>query len=261
MTVIVDGTNGVTTPGVTNSGSETISGTLQISGLPVLPLTILTLANTSTTSFVGVISGTTLTVSSVVSGTVQVGQVLSGLGVTAGTSIVALGTGTGGTGTYTVSTSQTVASVTFSVVGFDFYNIPSTAKRAVVMFSAFSTSGTSPAIIQLGSGSIEATGYNGMAGLISTVNNTTRAYAPTTGFSIYGNSTAVATHSYNGAAILNLMGSNTWTISGSIAALNAIDIVILSGAKILSGALNRIRITTVGGTDFFDAGSINIMYE
>lgn len=56
------------------------------------------------------ISTTTMTVSAVASGRLFVGQKISGAGVTAGTYITALGTGTGGTGTYTVSTSQTVSS-------------------------------------------------------------------------------------------------------------------------------------------------------
>jgi len=60
----------------------------------------------------GAIAGTTLTVSAVSSGTLYVGQTIQGAGVTANTMITALGTGTGGTGTYTVSTSQTVASET-----------------------------------------------------------------------------------------------------------------------------------------------------
>lgn len=60
----------------------------------------------------GAISGTTLTVSAVTSGTLAVGQTISGTGVAAGTTINALGTGTGGTGTYTVSASQTVSSTT-----------------------------------------------------------------------------------------------------------------------------------------------------
>lgn len=61
-------------------------------------------------AFTGAIAGTTLTVSAVASGTLAVGQVISGAGVTAGTTITASGTGTGGTGTYTVSASQTVSS-------------------------------------------------------------------------------------------------------------------------------------------------------
>lgn len=69
-------------------------------------------------SFTGVvtgsISGTTLTVTAVTAGSLSVGQTISGTGVTSGTTITALGTGTGGVGTYTVSASQTVASVKIS---------------------------------------------------------------------------------------------------------------------------------------------------
>ncbi|VWC89751.1 Tail fiber protein [Burkholderia aenigmatica] len=68
-------------------------------------------------SFTGSISGTTLTVTAVASGTVQVGQVLSGTGITSGTQILALGTGTGGVGTYTVSASQTASSTTITASG------------------------------------------------------------------------------------------------------------------------------------------------
>ena len=70
----------------------------------------ITISNNNTSSFTGSISGTTLTVSAVASGTVLVGAVISGTGVTAGTRITAYGTGTGGTGNYTIDTSQTVSS-------------------------------------------------------------------------------------------------------------------------------------------------------
>ena len=69
-----------------------------------------TITDASYALVTGSISGTTLTVSAVTSGTVKVGATISGSGVTAGTTITALGTGTGGTGTYTVSASQTVSS-------------------------------------------------------------------------------------------------------------------------------------------------------
>lgn len=58
------------------------------------------------------IATTTMTVTAVTSGTLAVGQIVTGTGITPGTTITALGTGTGGTGTYTVSASQTVASTT-----------------------------------------------------------------------------------------------------------------------------------------------------
>jgi len=63
-------------------------------------------------TFTATISTTTMTVSAVSAGTIAVGQTISGTGVTAGTTITALGTGTGGAGTYTISPSQTVASAT-----------------------------------------------------------------------------------------------------------------------------------------------------
>jgi len=69
----------------------------------------------STSSFTGSISGTTLTVTAVDSGSIIIGQVLTGTGVTSGTQITSQLTGTSGsTGTYTVSASQTVASTTIT---------------------------------------------------------------------------------------------------------------------------------------------------
>jgi hypothetical protein len=58
----------------------------------------------------GSIAGTTLTITAVAAGILAVGTVIQGTGVTAGTTITAYGTGTGGAGTYTVGTSQSVSS-------------------------------------------------------------------------------------------------------------------------------------------------------
>jgi hypothetical protein len=65
-------------------------------------------------SFTASISGTTMTVSAVASGTIDLAMQISGTGVTAGTRITAYGTGSGGVGTYTVSPSQTVTSRTIT---------------------------------------------------------------------------------------------------------------------------------------------------
>ena len=65
-------------------------------------------------AFTGAISGTTLTVSAISSGAICVGQSIAGTGVAGGTTITAAGTGTGGTGTYTVSFGQTVSSESMS---------------------------------------------------------------------------------------------------------------------------------------------------
>jgi len=68
-------------------------------------------------SFTGSIAGTTLTITAVGSGTVTIGQILSGSGIASGTQIVSLGSGTGGTGTYNVQTSQTATSTTIAATG------------------------------------------------------------------------------------------------------------------------------------------------
>ena len=59
---------------------------------------------------VGSIAGATLTITEMLAGAFAVGQSLTGTGVSPNTSISALGTGTGGDGTYTITPAQTVAS-------------------------------------------------------------------------------------------------------------------------------------------------------
>jgi hypothetical protein len=76
----------------------------------------ITISDNASAVFTASISGTTMTVSAVASGTVLVGGVITGTGVTAGTRIVGYGTGTGGTGTYTVDISQTVSSTTINAL-------------------------------------------------------------------------------------------------------------------------------------------------
>jgi len=81
-------------------------------GTLVVPEQINVLALTA--AFTGSISGTTLTVTAITSGTIVTAMVISGLGITPGTTVVSLGTGSGGVGTYTVGTSQTVASTSIT---------------------------------------------------------------------------------------------------------------------------------------------------
>ncbi|OBQ41994.1 MAG: hypothetical protein AN484_19825 [Aphanizomenon flos-aquae WA102] len=74
------------------------------------------ISNPSAATFTGSISGTTLTVTTVFNGTIAVGQAIFGQNIQQNTVITALGTGTGGVGTYTVSNSQTVASTAINSV-------------------------------------------------------------------------------------------------------------------------------------------------
>jgi hypothetical protein len=125
-----DGT-GVMTVTAVGSGAIVVGGAISGTGVQAGTTVLAQLTGTTggigtyTVSIPQTVASTTitqtsglLTVSAVSSGTLGVGDVLSGTGVTAGTSIVALGTGTGGTGTYVVNTSQTAASTTITASGY-----------------------------------------------------------------------------------------------------------------------------------------------
>lgn len=144
-----------------------------------------------------------------------------------------------------------------SGTSIDFTSIPSWVKRITVMFQGVSTTGTSVYLLQVGSGSVSITGYNSAAGVIE---GTTayQAGGSTAGF--YLANVSANTNTISGVATLVTLGSNIWVISGAIK-LSSTRAAYFGGDVTLSGTLDRIRLTTVGGTDTFDAGSINILYE
>jgi hypothetical protein len=98
----------------------------------------------SSATFTGSISSTTMTVTTMLNGTIAVGQAVFGEGIAQNTVITALGTGTGGVGTYTVSNTQTVASTA----------INTTSAPAVVTGSIAGTtltvSGVTSGILKIG---------------------------------------------------------------------------------------------------------------
>jgi hypothetical protein len=214
-------------------------------------------------TFTGSISGTTLTVTAVSAGTIQVGQVIAGTGVTAGTTITALGTGTGSTGTYTVSASQTVASTAIRTVALDFTGIPSWVKRITVMFQGVSTNGGGYLQIQLGtSAGIDNTASSYFGAESTPVGATNLQNS--TGFIIKSNMTAA--NICHGVVTLHLVNAatNAWAQAGIIALSNTTQVGSSAGSKALSGTLDRLRIigsTTGLPVDTFDAGTINILYE
>jgi len=149
--------------------------------------------------------------------------------------------------------------VSASSTSVDFTSIPSWVKRITVMFNGVSTNGTSNYIVQLGdSGGIETTGYLGSAGLIqNSASSATANY--TTGFGVL--TTPGAASVLHGALVVSLIGSNSWVATGVFGLSNTAIPAFGGGAKTLSDTLTQVRITTVNGTDTFDAGSINILYE
>jgi hypothetical protein len=147
--------------------------------------------------------------------------------------------------------------VTASGTSVDFTSIPSWVKRITVMFNGVSTNGTSIVLVRLGtSGGVEATSY--VSG---------GAFSPT-GSNVYVTSNtglnlpqAAAAAVSTGLMTICSVGSNLWVSSYAGVNSGESGASTAGGSKTLSGTLDRIRITTVNGTDTFDAGSINILYE
>ena len=141
----------------------------------------------------------------------------------------------------------------------DFTSIPSWVKRITMMFSGMSTNGTSLPQIQLGAGSVTTTGYLSSSAFISNASNTTGQATATTGFVINQNGATLVSQ---GSIIFSSMGSNLWVAQGVLYQSTATTYTIfITGSITLSGTLDRVRLTTVNGTDTFDAGSVNILYE
>jgi len=163
-------------------------------------------------------------------------------------------TGTSVRGGITSGTAQTSTSGTL----IDFTGIPSWVKRVTVMFNGVSTTGTTNIIVQIGpSGGVETTGYIGACQTNGAGINTNAA---NNGFDVF--ELGVATSTASGHCVLTLLdaSTNTWAATSILAHSNRL--VYMGGAKPISGgALSRLRITSTGGTDTFDAGSINILYE
>jgi hypothetical protein len=167
------------------------------------------------------------------------------------------GTFTGNIGVPTGTLYPLVSGTAVSASGtsVDFTGIPSWAKRITVMLAGVSVNGTSVIQIQLGtSGGIETTGYLTSIWAANTNNaNSTTGFATTTA--------GLAAAILSGNLVFTLVGSNNWTGGGVIGRTDAADSRFCSGNKVLAGTLDRVRITTVNGTDTFDAGTINIMWE
>lgn len=164
------------------------------------------------------------------------------------TQLTVASTGAYGTlksGTNTASTSGT---------SVDFTGIPSWVKRITVLGSDVSTNGTTSLLLQIGDGSVNTSGYVG-----GNFGNTNQATTSTAG-AVLMQTTNSATNSYAFAVTFTLQTANKWLISGTNTR-NDGAVWYVSSYKSLTGTLDRVRITTVNGTDTFDAGAINIIYE
>lgn len=168
-----------------------------------------------------------------------------------------------GTGTVSVNgVSSNIVSGTSqastSGTSIDFTGIPSWVKRVTVMLDSVSTNGTSAIQLQLGdSGGVETTGY--VSSVSSVSNSAYGANVLTSGVPV--NTGSIAAASYSGILTIVKLNGNLWATSVSCVRTDVAVGFIAVGNKTLSDTLDRVRVTTVNGTDAFDAGSINILYE
>jgi len=137
----------------------------------------------------------------------------------------------------------------------DFTDIPSWVKRVTVMFEGVSTSGSSEVLVQLGAGSVTTSGYISSGGRIAAAG--VEVIGSTAGFLINQDG---STFTHSGSMSICLLSGNDW-ISTHAGKLNTGQVITGGGDVTLSGTLDRVRITTVNGTDTFDAGSINLLLE
>lgn len=146
-----------------------------------------------------------------------------------------------------------------SGTSIDFTAIPAWAERITVMFSGVSTNGTSIPLIQLGdSGGVETSSYDAVT-IIGSNGSANTVSASVAGFPIFVNTAASI---FNGSMIITNITGNTWVEQGVFNnSVTTPFVTSTAGTKTLSATLDRIRITTTNGTDTFDAGSINILYE
>jgi hypothetical protein len=150
---------------------------------------------------------------------------------------------------------------TTSGTSVDFTGYPSWTQEIILPVVGLSTSGSSTPILLLGgSGGFELTGYSGAVFSCNATPTINIANHSTSFLLSQGHLASVVYHGEI-RLVRESAASNTWTISFFLSASSSQFVVYGSGSKSLSGTLTQVRLTTAGGTDTFDAGSINSLHK
>jgi hypothetical protein len=197
--------------------------------------------------FVGSVSGTTLTVTLMNSGTITTGQQLFGVGVTAETVITALGTGSGGVGTYTINISQTVASATMNSAAVA--SVMTASIGSGVQSFAVTNGGAnyiSPIItFNTPSGGVAATGtVTQVAGVVTAVTITN----PGTGYSTTATFTIADTLGGTGASATGTVTMANYSLNVTATSGTLYPGQTVQGASITANTIITALGTGTGGT-------------
>jgi len=157
------------------------------------------------------------------------------------------------TGVGVLTSSTAIAST--SGTNIDFTSIPSWVKRLTVIFNGVSLSGTANLMVRVGTSSgFETSGYTG-----TVLGNGTQEQWASGGYQV--TRTGQSSSTYSGSLVLFNVSGDIWIASATMADGTNAFAGLAAGTKTLAGLLTQVRITTTNGTDTFDAGSINILFE
>lgn len=148
-----------------------------------------------------------------------------------------------------------------SGTSINFTGLPSWVERITILFQGVSTTGTSNVGIQLGTGGTPTyvtTGYASVGNSLAGGGLASSTY--TTLFGL-GSGNQIAASIMQGQIILSNITGNNWVCVGTTSQTNTNATHLGNGSISLGAVLTAVRITTVTGTDTFDAGTINIFYE
>jgi hypothetical protein len=156
----------------------------------------------------------------------------------------------------TLATAQASTSGT----SIDFTGIPSWAKRITVMLQGVSTNGSSGVTLRVGTTSGFVDGAGSYLGASDNMGGSVSPNNFSTGFNLEDASMSGTHVRHYVCTLLNVTG-NSWMFSVVGALSNSAAVSLGGGSISLAAVLDRVRLTTLNGTDTFDAGSVNIMYE
>ena len=249
MAITLDGTTGITAPGVTDTGNLSVTGTSTLTGA------VSQTSSSTAASFIP--TGSTVPANGMYLSAANTLNLATNTTNQVSISSAGIVTGTAGNLMLVQRTALTLTTQTAP----EFTSIPSWVKRITLMFSGVSVSGSNFITIQIGTGGAATiTGYvSQCTGISQSVGATT---ASTVGFNSYSNQPG---YNWSGVMTISNVSGNTWAASGVLG--NSVTNLLSSmnsGTVTLSGALDYLRLissATGSPSDQFDAGTINIQYE